>query len=181
MSRAPTQYATLLRSCAEEATSAISQLLLGEPSGEVLRCWTVTDGRVPSEAFGPTERLTAVFARLEGDMAGPAGLLIPLPALEFIIATQVGDPDVKTFDERSFSALCELGNIAVSAAANALSQETGAPVLPSVPRLGLEKPAQTCLEDVWGDVAGRPILLAETALRCRGDEVKLLFVWMPQA
>ena len=122
-----------------------------------------------------------MFARLEGELAGPAGLLLPLPSLEFIISTQVGDPDVKTFDERSFSALCELGNIAVSAAANALSQEIGTPVLPSVPRLGLEKESRSCLQEVWGDVAGRPVLLAETCLRCRGDELKMFFAWMPQS
>ena len=67
--------------------------------------------------------MTAVLAQLEGKADGLAGLILRRDLLEWILRRLIGDGDVKTLSERALSALCEVGNIAVSAAANALNNQ----------------------------------------------------------
>jgi chemotaxis protein CheC len=175
------KHAELSSICAGNAANALAQLLgttlrIGTP-----RCWVLHDGRLPAELFGADERVTAVLAELEGAVAGPAGLILRRDVLEWILSRLIGDPDANTLSERALSALCEVGNIAVSAAANALSELVGGVVLPSVPRLGFEKRAVGVLAEVCGELAGRSAYLVEVELIAHGTALRLLFVWIPDA
>lgn len=180
MSTSLDKHAELTSICAGNAANALAQLLgttlrMGPP-----RSWTLHDGRLPQELFGPDERVTAVLAELEGAVAGPAGLILRRDVLEWILARLIGDGRVSTLSERALSALCEVGNIAVSAAANALADLARGAVLPSVPRLGFEKPALGVLAEVCGDLAGRCAHLVEVELLAAGRSLCLLFVWVPE-
>jgi chemotaxis protein CheC len=173
--------AELTSLCAAHAATALAQLLgttlrIGTP-----RCWVLEDGRLPAELFAAQERVTAVVASLEGPVAGPAGLILRRGLLQWMLGRLIGDSDVNTLSERALSALCEVGNIAVSAAANALSEQLGGVVLPSVPRLGFEKRALAALEEVCGDLEGRSAYLVEVELLAGGEAFELLFVWIPEA
>jgi len=173
--------AELTRLCAVRAAETVGQLLGAELSPEPPRVWTLGDGRLPAELFSSQERVTAVLAELEGTVGGPAGLILRRDLLEWLLRRLTGDGNVKTLSERALSALCEVGNIAVSAAANALSEVVGGVVLPSVPRLGFEKAAAGTLEDVCGDLGSRCAYLVELELRGAEGAFALLFVWVPEA
>jgi chemotaxis protein CheY-P-specific phosphatase CheC len=175
------KHAELTSICAGNAANALAQLLGTTLRMSPPRAWTLHDGRLPAELFAPGERVTAVLAELEGAVAGPAGLILRRDILAWLLARLIGDTRVSTLSERALSALCEVGNIAVSAAANALSELAGGAVLPSVPRLGFEKNAVDVLAEVCGDLAGRSAYLVEVELIAGGGSLGLLFVWVPEA
>jgi chemotaxis protein CheY-P-specific phosphatase CheC len=173
------KYSELTSICAGNAAGALATLLgttlhMGPP-----RCWALRDGLLPAELFAPDERVTAVLAELEGALVGPAGLILRREMLQWVLARLIGDPDVKTLSERALSAICEVGNIAVSAAANALSEMVGGVVVPSVPRLGFEKQAVSALQELCGDLEGRSAYLVEVGLISTEGVLSLLFVWVP--
>jgi chemotaxis protein CheC len=174
------KFAELTNICAGNAATALTQLLGTSLRMAPPRCWTLHDGMLPAELFSPDERVTAVLADLEGALVGPAGLILRRDMLRWVVGRLTGDANVNTLSERALSALCELGNIAVSAAANALSEMVGGVVLPSVPRLGFEKPAVSVLQEVCGDLGGRCAYLVEAELIADEGTLRLLFVWVPE-
>jgi len=173
--------AELTRLCAGNAARALAELLGASLGRSAPRTWTLHDGRLPAELFAPDERVTAVLAELEGTVVGPAGLILRRDLLEWTLARLIGDSNVNTLSERALSALCEVGNIAVSAAANALSELSGGVALPSVPRLGFEKRALGVLAEVCEDLEGRSAHLVELELLADAHPLRLLFVWIPEA
>jgi chemotaxis protein CheY-P-specific phosphatase CheC len=175
------KHAELTARCALRAAETLGQLLGAELSPEPPRSWILPDGRLPRQLFAGHERVTAVLAELEGAASGPAGLILRPDFLKWMLHRLTGDGNVKTLSERALSALCEVGNIAVSAAANALGEVVGGIVLPSVPRLGFEKPAAGTLEDVCGELESRCAYLVERTLQGSEGAFALLFVWVPQA
>ncbi len=181
MSSERDKCAELTSICAGNAATAIAQMLGTTLHMAPPRCWELGDGRLPADLFGSDERVTTIFADLEGAAAGPAGLILRRPVLEHVIGQLTGCGDVTSFDERALSALCELGNIAVSAAANALSEMLGSAVLPSVPRLGFEKPAIDAIAEICGELDQRRVYLVETELQGEHGEMHVLFAWVPDA
>jgi chemotaxis protein CheY-P-specific phosphatase CheC len=175
------KHAELTARCAVRAAETLGQLLDAELSAAPPRSWILPDGRLPAELFSGHERVTAVLAELEGAASGPAGLILRRDLLQWMLRRLTGDGNVKTLSERALSALCEVGNIAVSAAANALGEVVGGVVLPSVPRLGFEKAAAGTLEEVCGEVGSRCAYLVELTLQGSEGAFGLLFVWVPQA
>jgi chemotaxis protein CheY-P-specific phosphatase CheC len=175
------KYAELTALCAGRAAEALALMLGASADRAPRRAWTLEDGRLPQELFAPGERVTAVLAQLEGQADGLAGLILRRDLLEWVLRRLIGDGEVKTLSERALSALCEVGNIAVSAAANALSAVARGAVLPSIPRLGFEKEAVSVLGDVYGDLAGRNAYLVEVELATAEGPRELLFVWAPEA
>jgi chemotaxis protein CheY-P-specific phosphatase CheC len=175
------KYAELTERCAGQAAEALALMLGASAASPAKRAWTLADGRLPRELFAAGERVTAVLAQLEGRADGLAGLILRRDLLEWILRRLIGDGDVATLSERALSALCEVGNIAVSAAANALSAAAGGAVLPSIPRLGFEKEAVSVLAEVGGDLAGRNAHLVEVELLTDEGPRELLFLWVPEA
>jgi len=175
------KYAELTALCAVQAAEALGLMLGATASAAPRRAWTLADGRLPAEIFDRGERVTAVLAQFEGRADGLAGLILRRGLLEWILRRLIGDGEVTTLTERALSALCEVGNIAVSAAANALSAIARGAVLPSIPRLGFEKEAVAVLGDVCGDLAGRDAYLVEVELLTADGPRDLLFVWLPEA
>jgi chemotaxis protein CheY-P-specific phosphatase CheC len=172
--------AEIARQCARGAAHALGQLVGGDLTVEPLRGWAIEGGRMPVGPFAPGERVAAVLAELEGSVAGPAGLLLRPDALQWVVGRLTGDTNVSTLSERALSALCEVGNIAVSAAANVLSERLGGVVLPSVPRLGFEKPAESVLAELCGELGRRTAYLIEVELRGAQTALRLLYVWIPE-
>jgi chemotaxis protein CheY-P-specific phosphatase CheC len=175
-----TKHAELTGLCAKSAASALALMLGATVRSAASRAWTLDEGLLPAELFAPGERVTAVLAELDGKADGLAGLILRRDLLQWVLGRLIGDRDVKTLDERALSALCEVGNIAVSAAANALSAVARGAVLPSVPRLGFEKEAIHVLGEVCGDLEGRTAYLVEVELATSEGARNLLFVWVPE-
>jgi chemotaxis protein CheC len=173
------KYAELTNICAGNAATSIAQLLGASLHMAPPRCWEITDGRLPDDLFRPDERVTVVFAELEGGAGGATGLILRRPILEQMVQRLTGDDAATNFDERALSALCELGNIAVSAAANSLGEMLGDVVLPSVPRLGFEKVWADALLEMCGDLEGKTAYLVETELLDDQRPLRLLFAWVP--
>jgi chemotaxis protein CheY-P-specific phosphatase CheC len=175
------KYAELTALCARHAAEALALMLGASAASSARRAWTLQEGRLPQELFAAGERVTAVLAQLEGQADGLAGLILRRDLLEWILRRLIGDGEVTTLSERALSALCEVGNIAVSAAANALSAVARGAVLPSIPRLGFEKEAVSVLAEVGGDLAGRSAHLVEVELATDEGLRELLFLWVPEA
>ena len=164
---------------AGHAASALSDLLgctlvCAPPQHYVVEPYAGASGLYPAD-----ERSAAVFADLSGDgVAGAAGLLLATDCVERTLEKLVGEYK-PMLDSRSHSALCELGNIAVSAAANALSGLQGVVVIPSVPRLGFSAAGGLSLESLCYEI--RPTLghFFESALFDRDSDFQMRFVWVP--
>jgi hypothetical protein len=165
------------RHCASAAAEGAAELLGARYLPGLARCWPVERG-FPREALRPgDEPLAALWAQLDGGAGARAALLLPQGVLERVVAALVGDPHAKALDERGRSALCELGNIAISAVANALSERAGETVLPSVPRLLFASAARCAAELCSGAGRSASTWLVEAPLVRDGEQLRLLFLW----
>lgn len=162
------------RHCAEAAAEASAALLGARRGSGPARAWSVEQG-FPCEALRAGDEPFAVLsARLDGGPRASAALLLPQGVLERVLAALVGEPGVKLLDERARSALRELGNIAISAAANALSERVRESVLPSVPGLLLDQSADACTRQLGSARAW----LIEMPLVRDSEPLRLLFLWV---
>ncbi len=122
----------------------------------------------------------AVFSDLHGALVGQAGLLLSFEASDHLLSCLIGSCADAPFNEREQSALRELGNIAISAAAGAFSMLEGGLVLPSVPRLAYHEGSGAMpLEDacVGGFETG---IVYETELIERDGPLRIRFLWVPR-
>ena len=179
MSRAPVIPREAVRGAAADAACAIAGLLGVAGTARAGDCHPIEADRVPPGLFEPGQRVTVVFADLRGGPGGPAGLMLTPEVLERVLDVLVGDATVKTLDERSCSALCELGNIAISAAASALARWLGETVWPSVPRIGFEKDPESPLAELCGASPRSPGYVVEIELGRADGALRIPFVWVP--
>lgn len=125
----------------------------------------------------------AVLTDLSGSVRGQAGLLLPAETADLLLERLLGDAPKGALDEQSRSALCEAGNIAVSAASGALGHLAGGVVLPSVPRLS------ECFDGALNPEllpgaerrAAHPVYVVEVELGEPGVTAIAAFVWVPAA
>ena len=169
---APDPRHVLAAEAGAQAACAIAQLVnLPEPVGRPEVC-ALSQEELEAELAGAS--LYAVFADLDGPADGPAGLVLDAPTRGLLLEQLIGADQKPPFDEHSRSALCEVGNIAVSAAAGALGPLTDSVIVPSVPRLAPDLRAE--LADARGPVAYRVC----TTLDAPQGPVRLTFFWLPR-
>ena len=92
----------------------------------------------------------------------------------------VGTEPEPELDEAQVSALAELGNIALSAAAGALAILHDSVVVPSVPHVGYDMAGALLLDMVHPRVSRLPAYLVEAALADPSGEFSAHFIWIPE-
>jgi chemotaxis protein CheC len=140
--------------------------------------------RVPTvrlEATRPARerRMAGVLFEVEGGLGGVLALLFPPETCERLLAQLVGAGARELHSPAAQSALCELGNILASHAANAVGEILGVSMLPSVPLLALDD-ARAALGALLArrEPAG-PALHIESEISDRAHELRGIFVFMP--
>jgi chemotaxis protein CheY-P-specific phosphatase CheC len=127
----------------------------------------------------PEQWVAGVFADLSGRVSGTVGLVLSRDMVERVLERLYGEDAPTDFDARARSALAEIGNIAVSAAAGAIGELEGGLVLPGVPRVGYDMASAVLLEALHAELDRLPVYLAETDLVDRDSVLRLRFLWMP--
>ncbi len=113
---------------------------------------------------------TAVVADLVGSVRGQAGLLLDGIARRFVLGRLLGRDCA---DARADSALLELGNIAISAAASGIAELSAGVVVPSLPRAAEDLSSALDPHGFDPPSPSTPVALAETPL---GDGAVLRFL-----
>jgi chemotaxis protein CheC len=135
--------------------------------------------RSPGVGGGPARGLTGVLFECEGGPGGVLALLFPTDTCLRLLTQLLGEEAGALRSPASRSALCEVGNILASHAANALGELLGVTVLPSVPRLALEDADAALAALLERRGAQAPQLCVESTLRDRARELDGLFVYAP--
>lgn len=182
MTRSVERLAELATACAERAAEALGSMLDLHVEARPPRCWRVRPGEAPSDLFPPRDRVAAVFTDLEGCGAGQAGLLLAEDDALELLGRLLDRPDklAPELGPRERSALQEVGNIVISAAASALAAAEGSSVIPSVPRLRYARAGGLVLEDASVELDASPRYVLETELLERDGALRLRFLWLPR-
>jgi chemotaxis protein CheY-P-specific phosphatase CheC len=164
--------------CSGQAASALARLLdvvfLTEPP--VRR--QLAAGRTLASLYPRTQRTAAIFADLAGALAAEAGLLFTAEALDDVLSRIGGKGSDGESAQNELDVLYEVGNIAVSAAANALADLFGKTALPSVPRAGCSREGELDLRALVQPVERLRDVFDVTLVERRGP-LRLRFVLVP--
>lgn len=166
---------------AQAAADTLTRVLERDVRVEPPRCQKLELGELPASVFPPNEETLAIFADLIGAATGQAGIALPKAQAGELTRLLFKDGSPELHEERAHSALCELGNIVLSAAAGAIAQLVGGVVIPSVPRLADDMAGALLLELIHPELRRLPAYLAETDLVEHDGPLRLRFVWIPGA
>jgi len=169
--------AELANICAGHAASTLALLLDSTLLCEVPRLRKLSAGRPLRSLFLREERAASIFADLHGPFRARAALFLSAGAVEEIVARIAGKEGSSLSPQ---SVLAEVGNIAVSAAANALAQMLGETSLPSVPRAGFSPSGELELPELV-EIHGVVRSVADVVLYERHGSLRMHFVLVPAA
>lgn len=169
------KLAELANICAGHAAGALAALLDTTLLTEVPELRDLPAGRPLSALFPREQRVAGIFADLRGVFPGKAALLLSAGAVEDVVQRVAGK---EASDVSALPVLSELGNIAVSAAANALAQMLGDTSLPSVPRAGYAPQGELDLPELTR-FEPELRLVAKVALAERHGPLRFHFVLVP--
>jgi chemotaxis protein CheC len=127
----------------------------------------------------PEAGLTGVMFELEGGTGGVLALFFPDASCERLLEHLVGPGRDRRRDPNARSALCELGNILASHAANALGETLGVTVLPSLPTLAHDDAPAALADLLATHHRGDPRLRIETEISDRSRELRGILVFVP--
>jgi chemotaxis protein CheY-P-specific phosphatase CheC len=171
------RFAELANICAGHAASTLAVLLDTTLLTTVPRLRALPAGRPLRSLFPREERVAGILADLRGALEARAALLLSAGAVDEVVARVVG----KEASEPSIlSVLAEVGNIAVSAAANALAQMLGETSLPSVPRAGYAPQGELELPELV-EIHHSIRSVADVAMYERHGPLRMRFVLVPGA
>jgi chemotaxis protein CheY-P-specific phosphatase CheC len=170
---------SLAQSCAGRAAAALGDLLGRKLRPEAIRLVSTAVSDLAEHLPGDAPR-AAVLAELEGSTVGRIALVVPSTAAGEAIQSLVerrarGRRAGLASDLLAASALLEMGNIAFSAAANALADAIGGRVFPSVPRFSSD-PAADLAQGWLGEADA---LVSQLELLGTGDPLQVQLVWLP--
>jgi chemotaxis protein CheC len=143
------------------------------------RCRQIGLADLPTCAFEPDAWVAGVFTDLSGKVSGELGIVLEQRVVWRVMELLFGDDAPTEFDARARSALAEVGNIAVSAAAGAIGDLEGGVVIPSVPRVGYDMAGALLVTALHPRLSRLPACLAETDLVDRNRVLRLRFLWIP--
>jgi chemotaxis protein CheC len=124
--------------------------------------------------------LAGVLFELEGGTGGVLAVLFPGSTCDRLIERLLGAASgYRRSDDAAQSALCEVGNILASHAANAVGATLGVPMLPSVPRLALTGAADALAKLVAARHPDEPPLRIAAEFSDRARELRGTLVLVP--
>ena len=136
--------------------------------------------READPALAGERDLTGVLFELEGGTGGVLALLFPASTCVRLLERLLGPGrGAGPSDDAAQSALCEVGNILASHAANAVGEMLGVPVLPSVPRLALTDAPGALASLVAARRPHEPTLRIEAEISDRARELRGILVLVP--
>jgi chemotaxis protein CheC len=135
--------------------------------------------READPALAGERDLTGVLFELEGGTGGVLALLFPASTCDRLLERLLGPGRGAGSDDAAQSALCEVGNILASHAANAVGEMMGVPVLPSVPRLALTDAPGALASLVAARHPHEPTLRIEAEISDRARELRGILVLVP--
>ena len=180
MSDTQDRYAEFASIGAGRAATALAKIFDCTVLLEPPRCYRLEVGHLPEAMVYDEQWTTAIFADLEGSACGQAGILLSDAVVHGVVRRLVREEPGDRLSERALSALSELGNIVLSAAAGAIGDLVGGIVMPSLPRLGFEMSEALLLERLGPGAEQSPAYLAETELIERDGSLRIRFVWIPE-
>jgi chemotaxis protein CheY-P-specific phosphatase CheC len=169
----------LAEACARRAGSVLASLLERKLDPDRVGLEVIAAGDL-ARHLPDGQDLAAVLAELEGSSVGRIALIVSSGAAREAISSLVEARGRKrrtglATDLLAASALLEMGNIAFSAAANALAESIGGRVFPSVPRFSSDPAAD--LAQAWPREANA--LIAQLELLGASGALPLYLVWLP--
>ena len=171
------EYASISAGHAANALAGFfDQVVLMDPPS----CRWLRLDDIPSSVFRPDEWIAAVFADLSGPAPGQLGMLLEREVAAEVLRRMVGSEPGRHLDAAQASALAELGNIALSAAAGALATLYQTVVVPSVPRVGYDMAGALMVDALHSRIARLPAYLMEAVLADRAGRLRARFVWVPE-
>ena len=172
------RLAEIANVCAGHAATKLALLLDATLLFEPPRVRALAAGEALASLFPRPERVAAVFADLDGALPAQAALLLSATAIDEVIARVAGKSPDEASVSSTLAVLAEVGNIAVSAAANALAELLRTRSLPSVPRAGYARQGVLSLRDLdQGAACERRVLIVE--LVERAGPLRLHFLLAP--
>jgi len=169
------KLAELANICAGHAASTLALLLDTSLLTRVPRLRMLPAGRPLRSLFLREERVGAIFADLAGPFEAKAGLLLSAGAVEEIAGRISGKEEAQS---SPLAMLAEVGNIAVSAAANALALMLGGVSLPSVPRAAYSQEGELELAELC-EILPCVRSVADVVLYDRHGPLRMRFVLVP--
>lgn len=174
-------HRTLVKAAALHAGSAVARLVdLAEPK-EVPPLRRLRLRELAAELFPSGEGRRAVFADLSGAVRGRVGVGLAPEVIGEFVSRLVGTRPEPELVEPARSALTEVGNIALSAAAGVLGHLAGGVVIPSVPRLVCDLAEAFGLASLPAELGECEAYLCELRLGEPGGQVPLPFLLIPAA
>ena len=175
MTRDDDRFAELANICAGHAASTLAVLLDTTLLTEPPRLRELPAGRSLRTLFRREDCVAGIFADLQGALEAKAALLLSANAIDEVTSRAAS----KEASEVSVVAvLAEVGNIAVSAAANALAQLLGRTSLPSVPRAGYSPAGELALPELVESSDGVRVV-ADVVMYERHGPLRFHFVLVP--
>jgi chemotaxis protein CheC len=163
---------------AGHAASALASLTGRTCEMQVPSVRTLDAGQADS-ALAHEPGMTGVLFELEGGTGGVLALLFPAESCERLLEHLIGPGRDPGRDELARSALCELGNILASHAADAVAETLGVSVLPSLPTFA-RGDAPAALADLLATHhPTRPGLRIQTEISDRARELRGILVLVP--
>jgi chemotaxis protein CheC len=135
--------------------------------------------RQADPALAREHDLSGVLFELEGGTGGVLALLFPASTCERLLERLLGPGAGARGGEAARSALCEVGNILASHAANAVGEMLGVPILPSVPQLALTDASGALASLVATRRPQQPTLRIEAEISDRARELRGILVFVP--
>ena len=169
------KLAELANICAGHAASTLAMLLDNSMLTRVPRLRLLPAGRPLRSLFLREERAGGIFADLAGPFEAKAALLLSAGAVEEVVSRVSGKEDAQV---STLAVLAEVGNIAVSAAANALAQMLGGVSLPSVPHAGYAPEGELELPELV-EIMPSVRSVADVLLYDRHGPLRMRFVLVP--
>lgn len=123
--------------------------------------------------------MAGVIFELEGGPGGVFALLFTASTCERLIAQLLGGARRELRSPAAQSALCEVGNILASHAANALGETLGVTMQPSIPLLALDDARAALATLLARRERGLPLLHVESEICDRAHELCGIFVFVP--
>ena len=172
------RLAEIANVCAGHAATKLAVLLDATLLFEPPRVRALAAGAPLASLFPRAERVAAVFADLDGALPARAALLLSATAIDEVIARVAGKSPDEASVSSTLAVLSEVGNIAVSAAANALAELLRCRSLPSVPRAAYARQGVLALPELE-DGSERARTVVDVELVERAGPLRLHFVLIP--
>lgn len=172
-------HGDLARCCAASAAVTLSKLLgRALVSSTPIRVY-LGEKEAPPRFLADGEGGVVVSMRLSGEPGGWAGIAAGATIARKIVLDLIGSAQgCDPLSERATSALRELGNVAISAAASAIGEARGEIVLPSVPSLVLVDESGVGIEEVCGTRDFLGCESFESDIHEPGSAFRVRFFWV---